>query len=548
MQGTVSKNIFHRLGDAWQAFKATPSPAQLYPPHPNIQTGYLTFPGWSVLESQGQGNNQDERRVRKAIQSPSVFANMRAIATEFSSSELVVKERIDAKLEDVKNHPLELLWEAPNPDMGRSFLMMFWAWSYTMSSKAYLYWLPAQGTIKEVWPIPPFMVVPVPSTKDFIGGYAFRSRPDAKPIMIPREYITYSRSPNLFDIRDGLSFLVAGMTPIESEIAMGFWNKNFFDEQNGIPDGLIALNKDALDTDVARVRSELRDFFGGTKRGVGVARAGDMDYHAWGRSQKDAEFVEGIKLASTQIGRLMGFPDGYWSESANRANAEQARATMIAGAVWPLLVALHEDMNAGVVKRWYGEQYRAEFKDIRPEDRQLKIAEGEYHKSHWTVDELREADGKDPIGDVRGSMLIVELTKGTPIPATPASDETEDRIAEMEEEAEALAPEEEGAIPLDAETPPEEMGGAVAEEMPMKSLDLSRWERKAIKALKAGKSPAVPFHTTAVSLPEQERIRGALKGATTAEEVKAAFSDVDALISSVDAEARAWVEEVIGDE
>lgn len=578
MMGTAS-NWLDRVSVTFQAidraWKAAPSPAQLYPPQQNVQTGYLTFPGWDRVTADAGG--QDEQRVRKATQSPSVFANMRAIASEFASSELIVKERIGTKLEDVENHPLELLWEAPNPDMGRSFLMAFWAWSYTMAAKSYLYWLPAAGSLQEVWPIPPFMISPVPAVKEFIGGYAFRSGPQATPILIPRDLITYSRSPNLFDIRDGLSFLVAGMTPVESEIAMGFWNRNFFDENNGIPDGVIALGKDTLDTDVARVRQELRDFFGGTKRGVGVARETDMKYIPWGRSQKDAEFVEGIKLASTQIGRLMGFPDGYWSESANRANAEQARATMIAGAVWPLLVALHEDMNSGIVRRWYGDQYRAEFRDIRPEDRELKIKEQEARKTHWTVNELREADGKDPLDDPRGAMLIAEIGKGTPITGTPAGEMTEEFIQKQEDEVAALEAEaniSEGGDAAPVEETTEEGVPAEEDGMPMKAapryevpqfvkdlaaaypddpllngtgknppkgglpvgpvvrddsfespqaLHLAQWERKAIKSLKRGKGAAVAFESNFIPPDTQERISIALKAAQTVEEVKAAF-------------------------
>lgn len=568
MMGTAS-NWLDRVSVTFQAidraWKAAPSPAQLYPPQQNVQTGYLTFPGWDRVTADAGG--QDEQRVRKATQSPSVFANMRAIASEFASSELIVKERIGTKLEDVENHPLELLWEAPNPDMGRSFLMAFWAWSYTMAAKSYLYWLPAAGSLQEVWPIPPFMIAPVPAVKEFIGGYAFRSAPQATPILIPRDLITYSRSPNLFDIRDGLSFLVAGMTPVESEIAMGFWNRNFFDENNGIPDGVIALGKDTLDTDVARVRQELRDFFGGTKRGVGVARETDMKYIPWGRSQKDAEFVEGIKLASTQIGRLMGFPDGYWSESANRANAEQARATMIAGAVWPLLVALHEDMNSGIVRRWYGDQYRAEFRDIRPEDRELKIKEQEARKTHWTVNELREADGKDPLDDPRGAMLIAEIGKGTPITGTPAGEMTEEFIQKQEDAVAALEAEAEmsqggdGApvgepakedVPMEGEAaikrmdahtsgqrttemaspmtdPPQEINQAALDLLhgwrmeDARSADLARWERKALKSLKRRMTAAVPFESDAIPLAEQERIHAALRTAQTVEEVKAAF-------------------------
>src|SRR6185369_2176536 len=138
---------------------------------------------------------------------------------------------------------------------------------------------------------------------------------------------------------------------------------------------------------------ELRDFFGGTKRGLAVARSNDLKYQQFGRSQKDMEFSQQREFASKVIGRTLGFPDGYWSDLANRANAEQARRTMIAGAVWPLLVRLAEDMNAkrrGVVQQWYGENTRAEFKDIRLEDKEAKRAELTAYQPFYTLNELRE--------------------------------------------------------------------------------------------------------------------------------------------------------------
>lgn len=522
MVGSVAfrPNFLTRLGAAIDAFKGVPTPAQLFPPNPGIQTGYLTFPGWAALDA--RAGVQDEARVRTSVRSTSVFANMQAIAHEFASSELIVKERSGDGLEDVDNHDLERLWEGPNDYMGRSFLMGYWSQSYTLSGRAYLYWVPAGGQLREVWPIPPFAIKPIPASKDFIGGYLYKLKEGTEPIFIPAENITYSHSVNLFDIRDGLSFLVAAMTPIESEIAMGDWNRNFFSDSNGIPDGLIALGKDTLPVDAERVRQELRDFFGGTKRGVGVARETDMKYIPWGRSQKDAEFIQGIQLASTQIGRAMGFPDGYWSESANRANAEQARATMIAGAVWPLLVHLAEDMNAGIVKRWYGENFRVEFKDIRPEDRQLKLAEMQFYSQIETVNELRKRIGDDELDDPRGEMFLAEITKGTPLPATPAQEETDDYLAEQEAQNPAPAPEDTGALPEDTgapAVPPEEEAAA----MPTKAEDLRRWEAKALKSLKRLHRADVRFETTTIGEAEQLDIHRALDAARTSEDVRAAF-------------------------
>lgn len=592
---------------AWKA--KAPDPGQFYPPQPNQWGGFLQFPGWAALEARGNSNTVDEKRAKLAVQSPWVFSDVSAIANEASAAELVVKERKPDGLEDIENHEAELLWESPNPHMGRSFLISFWIWSYVLSSKAYLYWMPdSSGHIREIWPIPPFMIAPIPDEKDFIRGYAFRSNPASAAIHIPAEYVTFSHSVNIFDIRDGLGFLVAAMLGIESDLAMERWNRNFFEESNGIPDGLISVPRDTLDNDLIRIRQEIRDYFGGTKRGVGVARTGDMEYKAWSRSQKEIEFKEGIELISKVIGRTLGFPDGYWSETANRANAEQARKTMIAGAVWPLLVRLAEDMNAQTIRRWWGAQFRAEFKDIRPEDRELKLKEMQFFSTIETVDELRKRNGIEPIGDVRGLMLLAELNKGAPTPTSAPGQAIEDALAEQEAAAMAAMPDVEATDPALAEEealPPEADDGAPLEEEEMKATDaardtlagaipfgvvvegdtdfdrllasprsqqwlaqkseqvssdlaasdLSAWKRKAIKSVKAGKPANVKFESDAIPEQEQTRIREALEavqdiaGVIAVFDVKAADDALlDTLIDEELTAALAWAQKATQDE
>ncbi len=600
MMGTANSWLMRMASSFAQlerSIKAVPiQPGELYPPRSSQSqsTHWINWQGWSEFEKQSQSDGrQDLANAKTAVTSPWVFADVQAIANEFSTAELIVKERTGTKLEDVENHPLERLWESPNEHMGRSFVTSFWAWSYTLASKAYLYWVPDTGgrELMEVWPVPPWMIRAIPDPDDFIRGYAFRSRADGPITVIPPEYMTYSHSVNLFDVRDGMSFLVAAMTEINADLAASQWNLNFFDENNGLPDGMISANKDILDQDLERIRFELRDFFGGTKRGLAVARAGDFDYEQFGRSQKDMEFGSGREFASKVIGRTLGFPDGYWSDLANRANAEQARRTMISGAVWPLLVRLAEDMNAkrrGVVQRWYGENTRVEFKDIRPEDRELQLREFTTYQAVLPVGRLLERIGEKPLGDVRDEMLVAEITKGAPLPGTKAAQQLEDEAnAKAEEEAQqqaAAIEAGEAELPPEGEAPPEEGEVLPVEEetaiVPMKAVsiasvfsrsdipptkaeavttagfapgfafssadtDLEKWQHKALKSLRRFHKADVAFESDSIPLPEQVAIHAALKAADSVEAVKAAFKRdaVDTLLDDVDEDARAWAEE-----
>jgi hypothetical protein len=171
-----------------------------------------------------------------------------------------------------------------------------------------------------------------------------------------------------------------------------------------------------------------------------------------------------------------------------------------------------------------------------------------------TVDELRELIKLQAIGDYRGGMLLKEIEKAAPMAGTPAALELEDLISAMEAEAPA-APEAaptDGApaatpepapdiAPLDAVTPPEPETAA-------KTLDLQRWERKALKALKAGRSPAVAFTPDALTPEEADAVRDALALAQTPDDVRAACKaigdDLDAIIDDELAAALAWAKAI----
>lgn len=493
--------------------KATPQAAALYPSATSNGisiAGPISFQGWTDRLQGNQRAVTDEQRARAAVASAWVYSDIRAIANELSSAELSIKKPTGAGDEDtdteVENHPFEDLWVRPNPFMGRSFVMQYWAWQIETLGKAYLYFAPDATNptaISEIWPIPSLFMKPVGDAKTFISSFHFQTRPDQTPIPIDPRYICYSRFPNPFDIRDGLSPLVAAYLAIETDRHAAYWNRDFFGKDNAVPTSIVSLPKEVTKQQYDMVKAELFEFFGSGQRRTAVIRAGDMDVQTISSLQKDMEFIAGRSFSRDEIDRVYGIPGGYWSESSNRANANHAKGVLIDSAVWPLLVMLAEDLNTQIVPAWYGD-VTADFEDIRPRDQAMDLQEFEAHKDILTLDELRENIKKKPLGDWRGELLLVQIPAG--------------KTTDPKDDPPPVPPGRALDSPI---TPPADPMPAV---MVGKASDLDKWERKAHKALKAGKPAAVTFESEHIDADEAAAIRGALVLATTAEEVRDAFS------------------------
>lgn len=391
--------------------KRFPQPGEIHPSNGLISTpvmGPISFPGWDAIESR-RGH---EYTVALAMRSAWVMSNLMAIGREFSTASVVIKRRVGEQLQDEINHPFERVWERPNPFMGRSFLSQYWLMSLLLYGKAYLYFIPLLDGW-EIWPVPAMMMRPVPDERNFIRAYEFNVKGqfgELSSIMIPSEYICYSRLPHPLNARDGYSPLQAALSALELDLAQVRWNQKFFSKRNAIPSGFVILPTHVSEADFQRVRAEIYDFYGSGDRAVGVIRAGDMDFKSIGLGQRDMDWLESRKLNRAEIDRAMGIPEGYWTASATEANARHAKAALIENTVWPLLVLLAEDLTAQIITRWYDPDLLVTFEDIRPRNIELELRQRELAMKYQTINEIRAQDGLPPLNDARGDLFVAQIT------------------------------------------------------------------------------------------------------------------------------------------
>jgi HK97 family phage portal protein len=312
---------------------------------------------------------------------------------------------------------------------------------------------------------------------------------------------------------------------------------------------------------------------------------GGVQWVSTAMSQKDMEFLSARTFNREEIFGI--FAPGLSSVlavNATEANATAGKSTLLEFAIWPEHVSVAEKITNDILPA-YGENLVAEFDDVRRTDEALELQKiATYERSH-TINEVRkEFYGDDEIDDPRGDTLggapapttelagavAEEAVKTVPILGyhidsgtvsrnearaqlgLPAEDESQSQLLrDLQATLSVVKMATDVGIPLDAAlslvgmnvalpepepTPPPLMpqddprmspGEAAAAQMPEppsgKALDLDRWQRKAVKRLKSGKSAACEFESEYIDVDEADTIVDSLKAAATVEQIAAAF-------------------------
>lgn len=351
------------------------------------------------LADEWLSNYSKERLERLSMVSSWVFSNIVAISTEVSMAKYSVKEREpDERLKDVINHPLEVVIETPTqiPLLDASFCYTFATMWYLMRGEAY--WMlvknQSETELLEMYPIPTPRITPVPDEENYIAYFAYQADFQEEPIPLPVEDILYWRFPDPFNYHRGMGKVQAYRMAMETDFLATQWNVDSFEK------GLALQTLLGLDPKLSKVQYEaakqeiIQELVEARKRFI-IARSGKIDAQVFGMTKREAEYLSGREMSRREIDRIFGVPEGYWSEKANRANAEASRATFLERAVWPHLVSLGRAITAQVLRPIYGEGLVGEYEDIRPRNRELEMRERSQTWLTQTYNEVRQEQGFD---------------------------------------------------------------------------------------------------------------------------------------------------------
>ncbi|MCL4296164.1 MAG: phage portal protein [Anaerolineae bacterium] len=503
----------------------------------------------------------DEQLKRLALQSAWVFSNASVIANEFSQGEMeVVEWRGEDKPRPLHNHQFEQLLETPS---SLEFMDASFLWGYTALwavLRGEAYWLVSpnkpRDQVAEVLPIPADRCWPEPDAKKYIKYFNYLPVSGGDPIPLPNERVLYWRRPNLLNYHRGFPLFTPLSIALKTDQAAKEWNLSTF--ENGLAlQTILSLPSDLAEPLFQRAKEDIKQALVAEQQRFMIVRAGHFNAQAVGLNHRDAEYLALREMNRKEIDRVMGIPEGFWSEKANRANALAARAALIDLTIWPLMVSFQRAVSAQLIRRYYGPNLRARFKEISPVDRDLLLRERNTYWRAYKLDEVREELGKPKIGGELGETLFllaisgkVGAPGGSPLGGAPGAspaagknnpvDKPGGQAATLDEGVESVgekvvqAAGKNGAGPdLAASLPGLEGGGEALPaggELKAHSSyhpDLLAWQETALINLRQGGHPAEAGSIPDSPIPAwiKSDILVTLWSARTEAEIKAAFAD-----------------------
>ncbi|MHB0922638.1 MAG: phage portal protein [Bellilinea sp.] len=468
-----------------------------------IRPGFL---GATAEAGKWKGGSFNPDRIaaqQRAIQNSWVFTAINEKAMEVSKGRLSVyqDDGVTDDGEPIAGHQLTRILRKPNPLMGRALFWQFTHWWMDLDGNAYWFLAPdAVGELAEIWPLPSNAVTVWPGTADRMLDY-YEYQANGVIYRIPSEYICHLKYPNPFDIFRGMSPLVAGMLPVDSDTAMARWNGAFFGSDNVMPSAVINLssgnpNAPIDPADVDAVKSQLEDDYAAYRRKTVVTNAYQMAVNLLGYSAKDMDFLGGRQATKDEIYQILGYPPGYADKNATESNSTVGYAKFMER-VYAIHGLYAEQITTQIINRFYGNDLEARFADIRPINQDMRLREADASKPDMTINERRKKFWNLP-PHPDGDRLPDPTGQAGPIPAG-----LEDGFA--------------------ADVMPTVSNALMESTRSVREIDLRNWRAKAIKSLKLGQPAGVLFKSNAIDPNLADAISDGLACADLPEDVRAVF-------------------------
>ncbi|MCX5783108.1 MAG: phage portal protein, partial [Elusimicrobia bacterium] len=231
---------------------------------------------------------------RSYADKPWVYACVSVITDAISDLNIALKNE---RGEVIKDHALLKLFYKPNSFMSGKNLMRWIAGSLELTGNAYLLKdARRSGAPSELFPLVSHFVEVMPgkSAQKPVEGYKYRA--GGKTAIYQAQDVVHIKYFNPFDFYYGLSPLSAARYAADTLSAAETYNRAFFDNSAMIS-GVLSTDQRLDASSRSRIMSAWQDRHRGEAKAHKVALLeGGLKWQAIGMSQKDMDFVAGMKL------------------------------------------------------------------------------------------------------------------------------------------------------------------------------------------------------------------------------------------------------------
>ena len=285
--------------------------------------------------------------------SVSVYSAVKARSEAISRPDLTVYRRSsDGSLVSVgTDHPAQRLLERVNPwytrgDLWRAteIYLSLWGSSYWALERD-------EHGRREIWPLRPDRVSVVPDSQQYIRGFLYMGRNG--PVAYTADEIIWMRYFNPLEEFAGLS----PVAPARMAADMGKdrlrFNRNFL-RNSAQPDFVLLTNETMTDNEIEEFYNRWEARYRGPGNAHRPAIASFVrDIKTLGFSQRDMDFIQGLRWSLEEVSRTFGVPKPLLSdlERATFANINAAERIFWRNTILPEMRFFEEQLNRMLLPR-----------------------------------------------------------------------------------------------------------------------------------------------------------------------------------------------------
>jgi len=328
-------------------------------------------------------------------------------------AEAVVRPRLrvmqgktpDDAVELDTNHPYVQLMARVNPFWTRSDLWR--ATSINLDLWGSMFWNIERGPGNlpiALWPIRPDRVTIMASKREYIRGFMVADETGDKVAVLPEDMVWFRHYNPLAELA-GFAPMAAARLSADSAIDASKHNRDIF-KRGVLGSHLFVKFPGEVDQEELRLfqRALEQRYAGSENSHRPIVASGDVDMKNFGMTQKDMDFMAGLRWDLEDVCRVFNVPKILLGdlERATYSNIDAAERIFWRNSIVPLLMFLSEEVNE-MLSPMFGPNIFIDFdlgdiESLQPNVREIESSQRQdVAQGIMTVNEVREARGLDPV-------------------------------------------------------------------------------------------------------------------------------------------------------